>query len=117
MNVGPREYRRASLRIAIADGVPEDMRERVREILSVQSSTQRQGDATALMWQTCAEADMHWITLLIHVKPFSRGMDEERLERWYAKFGFIKIQDKTDDGAAAVLMARNPQRPAIQRVH
>jgi len=117
VEVGLREYKAASLRIAIAECLPEHMRALVREIVSVQSTNPRKGDATALMWQTCAEADKWWFSLLVHVKPFDDGMSMEQLLHWYAKFGFVKIQDAADDGTPAVLMVRNPQPPKIQLVH
>lgn len=121
MNIGLRTHKDASLRVAVAEGIPVEMRERVREILSVKSSNPRKGDATALMWTVCAEADKWWITLLAHVKPFDdaspQTMTQEQLQHWYAKFGFVKIQDKADDGTPVVLMARNPQPPVVARIH
>ena len=117
MEVGLRQHKDASLRVAVAEGIPEHMREHVREILSVQSTNPRKGHATALMHTVCAEADKWWYVLLVHVKPFDDGMSMEQLQHWYAKFGFVKIQDAADDGTSAVLMARNPQPPKIRLVH
>ena len=117
MTPGLRTHKQASLRIVIAEGLPEKMRPMTREIVGVQSSNPRKGDATALMWQTVAEADKWWVTLLVHVKPFDDGMSMEQLQHWYAKFGFVKIQDAADDGTPAVLMARSPQQPVVQRIH
>lgn len=117
MNIGLRTHKDASLRIALAEGIPEEMRERVREILSVQSSNPRKGHATALMHQTCAEADKWGYILLVQVRPFADGMTQEQLIRWYSRFKFVKIQDAADDGAPAILMARPQQPPAIARIH
>ena len=112
MEPGLRTHRQASLRIAIAEGLPIEMRPNVREILSVQSSNPRKGDATALMYQVCAEADKWWFTLLVQVLPFDDGMTMEQLQKWYGRFGFLKIQDEP-----CVLMVRSPQPPRIARVH
>ncbi len=112
MDIGIRTYKQASLRVAAADGLPEEMRALVREILSVQSANPRKGDATALMHQTCAEADKYWFTLLVQVKPFDDGMSMEQLQKWYGRFGFVKVQDEP-----CVLMARNPKPPVIARIH
>jgi len=117
MDVGQREYKGASLRIALAEGLPEAMRPMTREIVGVQSMSPHNGHATALMHQTCAEADKWWMTLLLHVKPFSDGMTQEQLEKFYGRFGFVRIQDATDDGTPCVLMARSPSPPVIQRIH
>lgn len=111
MTPGLREYKQATLRVAIAEGLPEDMRAHVRELLSVQSSNPRKGHATALMWQTCAEADKHWVTLMVQVRPFDDGPDREKLQRWYGRFGFVKFQDEP------LLMARTPNPPVIARMH
>ena len=117
MNIGPREYKQASLRIALAEGLPVEMRPMTREIVGVQSKSPHNGHATALMHQTCAEADKWWMTLILHVKPFSDGLTQEQLEKFYSRFGFVKIQDAADDGRPAVLMARSPQPPVITRIH
>jgi len=90
-------------------GLPEDMRDNVREIVSVKSTSQRKGHASALMHKVCAEADKWSYLLLIHVQPFADGMPEDRLERFYGKFGFIVVQLEP-----AVLMAREP---VIGRMH
>lgn len=111
MEPGLRTYKKASLRVAIAEGLPSDMWELTREIVGVQSENKRGGEATALMWQTCAEADRAWLTLMVHPLQFADGMDTERLTGWYAKFGFLKIQNEP------CLMARSPQKPVIARLH
>lgn len=111
MTPGRRTHKAASCRVAVAMGLPEDMREQTREIVGVQSTNPRKGHATALMHTVCAEADREWMTLLIHVEPFSDGMTEEQLLRWYGRFGFVKIQDDP------ILMARSPQKSMILRAH
>lgn len=111
MNPGLRYYKRASCRIAIPEGLPVEFQDQVREVLSVASDDKRGGQASALMYQICTEADFAWITLMLHVKPFADGMGDEQLKSWYGKFGFVEIQ------ADPLLMARSPQPPKIRRLH
>lgn len=111
MNPGPRTHKQASLRVAIAEGLPVEMWEKTREIVGVQSLNQRKGHATALMWTVCAEADRAWLTLVVQPKSFANGMGDDKLIAWYSRFGFVKIQD------TPVLMARSPQAPAVARAH
>lgn len=108
MTPGLRTHRSASLRVAIAEGLPEDMREETRELLSVCSTNPRKGHATALMHEVCTEADLSGISLLAAVRPFDDGaMTGEQLEKWYRRFDFELIQDEPP------LMLRSPQRPRI----
>lgn len=111
MNAGRRKYKSASCRIAIPEALPDEMKDTVREVVSVSSEAKRTGQATALMHQITAEADFAWITLLIHVEPFGDGMTDEQLERFYSKFGFARIQDEP------LLMARSPEKPRLARHH
>jgi len=108
---GLRVHRQASLRVAIAEGLPDEMRGSVREILSVTSENPRKGDATALMWTVCAEADKWWFTLIVQVHAFDDGMDDQMLRKWYGKFGFVEIQ------VEPLLMCRSPELPRVARIH
>jgi len=112
MTPGPRIHHSASLRVAIPESLPEEMRDDIREILAVATTNPRKGHATALMHQVMAEADFAWVTLMIHVKPFANGMTLEQLAKWYARFEFVEIQSEP-----VLLMARSPQKPRIVRVH
>lgn len=104
MTPGLREHKHASLRIAVAECLPEDMRGQTREIVSLSSTDQKKGHATTLMWAVCHEADHERITLILQPKPFENGpLDDARLQRFYEKFGFVIIQKEP-----AVLMARSP---------
>lgn len=108
MTPGLREHKQASLRVAIAECLPEDMREGTREIVSLESTNPRKGHATTLMWTVCHEADKARIVLILQPKAFGDGMDDEKLERWYGRFGFKAIQREP------VLMARQPDiRPRV----
>ena len=105
MTPGLREHKRASLRVAVAECLPEDMRDQTREIVSLSSDDQRKGHATTLMWTVCHEADVGWITLILQPKPFESGpLDDARLQRFYEKFGFVIFQKEP-----VVLMARSPK--------
>lgn len=101
METGRRDYKQASLRIAIPTSLPAHMQPHMRELLSVSSGNPRKGHATALMYQVCQEADDARMTLLIQVDPFDDGMTKEQLQKWYDKFGFEVIQTEP-----ALLMAR-----------
>lgn len=103
MNPGLRIHKQASVRVAIAEGLPSEMWEQTRELISMQSDDRGRGHATALMWQVCAEADRAWLTLFIKPEPFDDGMPADRLRKWYSKFGFVEIQ------AEPCLMVRSPQ--------
>jgi hypothetical protein len=104
MTPGIRVHKQASLRLAIPEGVPEHMRFRIREIVSMHSSNPRKGQATALMYKVCQEADKAGFVLLLEAKPFESGMDAEQLQSWYERFGFLQIQPEP------VLMARQPRQ-------
>lgn len=116
MILGARSFKQASCRVAIADGLPEEMREGTREIVAVASENPRKGHATALMYSVCAEADVSGIVLILMPRPFGDGeMSAGQLEKWYGRFGFVTVQ--TDP---AVLMARQPvihARPRLAVVH
>ena len=111
MTPGLRTHKAASLRVAIAEGLPSEMWDVTREIVSVQSTNPRKGDATTLMWSVCAEADRELKTLIIQVRPFSQGMNDDQLKKFYSKFGFEEIQ------ADPCLMARSPELSRIASQH
>lgn len=104
MTPGIRTHKQASLRLAIPEGVPEDMRPRMREIVSVSSGNPRKGQATALLYKVCREADKAGFVLLLEAKPFESGMETEQLLHWYERFGFLQIQ------LEPALMARQPRQ-------
>lgn len=112
VNPGLRAHHSATLRVAIAEGLPEEMRSLTRELIEVQSTNPMKGHANGLMAEVCTEADLWWITLFVQVRPFGdAGMDDAKLERFYRKFGFRRIQD------SPLLMARSPEVPRIEKVH
>lgn len=114
MAPGPRDYKQSSLRVAIAECLPEEMHSATREIVSLESTNPRKGHATSLMWMVCHEADTARIALIVQPKSFGDGgMDDSQLEKFYMKFGFEKIQE-----LPVVLMARRPVlSKRIARIH
>lgn len=103
MAVGPRTHKQASLRIAVAECLPDDMHADTREVVGVASANPRKGHATALLWEVCREADAACVMLVLFPSAFADGMDDAALERWYARFGFVAVQREP-----AVMMARSP---------
>lgn len=108
MTPGLRIHKRASLRLIESTAVPDDMRSGIREIVSLVSEDHGKGHAKALMWQVCAEADRAGMVLLLEPKPFRQGLTQEQLERFYAGFGFVKVQSEP-----VVLMARQAEKPRL----
>lgn len=111
MNTGLRNHRSASVRIEVAEALPEEMRPLTRELVSLKSENPRKGHATSLMWEVCHEADKWWITLFVRPLAFDDGMPDAKLVPFYEGFGFVKIQDEP------VLMARSPQLPRVMVAH
>lgn len=110
MDAGLRTHKAASLRIAIAECLPEDMRAGTREIVSLASTNPRKGYATTLLWTVCSEADAARVVLILFPRPFGDGaLGDEKLEHFYGKFGFVVVQREP-----AVMMARSPD--TVRRV-
>ena len=103
MTPGLRKHKSATARIAVPMGLPEEMRDQIRELIDVHSENQRKGHASALLRNLCKEADADWLTLLVQVYAYDDGMSSEQLRKWYAKFGFVLVQEDP------MLMARSPQ--------
>lgn len=80
------------------------MQPMTREIVSLASGNPKKGHATTLLWSVCHEADTAGITLILQPKPFGDdGLDDDKLKRFYGKFGFVEFQQ-----LPVVLMARSP---------
>ena len=108
MQPGLRQYKQASLRVAIPTALPEHMQPHMRELLSITSGSPRTGQATALMHQVCQEADTACMTLILAVAPFADGMTAEQLEKWYMRLGFVILQ------TGPLMMARPVQPNKIK---
>jgi hypothetical protein len=109
MEPGLRTYKQATLRVAVPESLPEHMQPHMREILSVRSGSRQKGEASALMYRTCQEADDACVTLILQVAPFESGLTIEQLQKWYEKFGFAVIQTEP-----ALMMARQVQPNRIK---
>lgn len=128
MRPGRREFKQASLTVAIPTGIPEHMRDRTREIthVFVEPEARRQKLATILMNFICQEADACAMTLILTAHDYDEpamhddestavipSPDESQLVTWYEKFGFVKLQD-TPKGT---LMARQVrEKPRIKPI-
>lgn len=105
--LGQRTYGNSSLRLTMCAAVPKEMQNRVREITSLytKEGSRGKGSASRLMQKTCKEADNSEIVLIISPKPFDAdGLDAEALTSFYARHGFMQIQE------APLLMARQNGR-------
>ena len=97
--LGPRKYESAKLELRYTQALPYELRQLVREVFNVKTDDDKigLGYGTHLMHQVCDEADKYKKVLLLIP-------DSGKLETWYSKFGFNKVQDKP-----VVLMIRNPK--------
>lgn len=102
MRPGVREFRDASLKVAMATGLPEHMQEQTREIthLYVKPESRRLKLATALLNFVCQEADANRVTLVLTARDYDNDTgeptphpDESQLVAWYQRFGFTVLQD------------------------
>lgn len=86
---------------AICEAAAED---NIREIVSVWTDPghRKQGYATQLMQSVCSAADDSKTVLMLAPKEYGNSKGLKKLERWYLRFGFIRIQE------APILMARAP---------
>jgi ribosomal protein S18 acetylase RimI-like enzyme len=116
MRPGRREFKQASLTVAIPEALPAHMRDRTREITHVYCEPEGRGKrlATALMNFVCQEADAGSFTLVLTAREYDEGgPNEAQLIAWYEKFGFTKLQD-TDKGPFMARQVR--ERPRIKPV-
>lgn len=109
---GYRHFKSASLRLCVPLGLEADdpeetarMREGIREIIDVRSESRGKGHATKLLHNVCTEADVDRKVLMLQVKKFDEGMDEDKLLKFYSRFGFTTIQTEP-----VTLMARQNDR-------
>lgn len=104
MKVGWRRYGASRLFVRKSTAFPKAMQPFIREVRSVETPIQhqRQGLATMLLRNVCAEADRAGMVLVLWPAPWgaNESMNTEQLAEWYKKFGFEAIQSNP------VLMAR-----------
>ena len=95
MTPGTRTHGHASLKVGVAKALPQAMRRQVMEVSAVRTEPEyrNRGDAGALMFATCTDADLAGKFLLVHVEPAPDSpLDQQRLAEFYARFGFAPIQ-------------------------
>jgi N-acetylglutamate synthase-like GNAT family acetyltransferase len=107
METGVRHYKNASCKITICMGVPNQLRAKCRELVSldVPENLRRTGMATELVRQVTEEADKHNMLLVLFPEPFGEGpkMSQDQLVDFYSTFGFQSIQARPK-----LMMARMP---------
>lgn len=107
MPLGVRHYENASCKIRLCTAIPNQIRMKCRELVSldVPENLRRTGMAKELMVNVCDEADACEMLLLIFPEPFGAGpkMTQAQLVDWYMTFGFQVIQVKPK-----MMMARMP---------
>ena len=98
MKTGTRRYRSASAKLGYTTLVGAHLRGKLREIshFNTPAEERGKGHGTHLMREICRDADRDRIVLML--LP-----DTQRLSKWYARFGFVTIQDDPD------VMVREPQ--------
>jgi len=95
MTPGIRHYGHASLKVGVAKALPVAMRRQVLEVSSVRTEPEYRGrgDASALVFATCTDADLAGKFLLVHVEPDPDSpLDQQALAEFYARYGFTPIQ-------------------------
>jgi hypothetical protein len=107
MQTGIRKVGPASVKVRQTNAIPLRMRDRTREVtsLEVPEADQRKGYATTLMHKVCREADAANIVLMLWPMPYGDNiaLSQAQLVGWYARqFGFSVIQPEP------ILMARLP---------
>lgn len=105
MNTGERTHLGASLLISEwhPAGLGKHDAERLRMISKLRTSprTRRQGHATWLLAEVCAEADLAGVVLVLEPIPDADSpLGVVQLCDWYAQYGFAKANE------APLLMAR-----------
>jgi GNAT superfamily N-acetyltransferase len=127
MRPGRREFKQASLTVAIPEALPAHMREHTREIthVFVPHAHRSQRLATALLNFVCQEADANKITLILTAQRVedaggasvsgndTAAPNTAQLIAWYQQFGFVKLQD-TEQGAFMARQVR--ERPRIKPI-
>lgn len=84
--IGARTHESASCRLNFTLGVPDEMREGIRELSHLAATQPGNGHGTQLMQDVCEEADRRHLVLVLIAQ-------EERLARWYERFGFFTLPD------------------------
>jgi GNAT superfamily N-acetyltransferase len=95
MTPGIRQQGHCTLKVGVAKALPLAMRRQVYEISAVRTEPEYRGrgDASALVFSTCGDADLAGKFLLVHVEPDPDSpLDRGKLAQFYSRFGFAPIQ-------------------------
>lgn len=107
MPIGTRFYENASCKIRFCVAIPNQLRSKTREVVSldVPTNLRRRGMAKELMIDVCDEADACKILLVLFPEPFGTDpkMSQKQLIDWYGKFEFQVVQVEPK-----VMMVRMP---------
>jgi GNAT superfamily N-acetyltransferase len=107
----PGERKHSGARLVLKEmygpGLSDFERQHIRMVVNLYTDpgVRRNGDATELMKQVCAEADREKTVLVLEPEP----EEDSPLDRWalmnfYRKFGFTRVQKEP-----LTLMARGPR--------
>jgi len=95
MKPGIRQQGHATLKVGVAKALPLKMRSQVYEISAVRTEPEyrNRGEAGALLFATCGDADLAGKFLMVHVEPDTDSpLDRNTLAQFYGRFGFAPIQ-------------------------
>lgn len=105
MKIGERKHGHAKCMVSFCSALPEYMRQGVREISALETDPhhRRNGDATKLMNEICADADTRKMILVLTVQPFGvlPRLSGPQLVAWYMKFGFNPLPN-----GSTIMLAR-----------
>ena len=92
MESPPLYYKSASVALKVLPN-------KVLSLKSLYSVKQRQGHAGELLRLICEYADKHGFSIELEAKQFghTRGLDNEGLVKFYAKYGFVLSSSKEID--------------------
>jgi GNAT superfamily N-acetyltransferase len=103
----------ASCKLRYSTAIPAHLRGRLLEVTRLHVSEQHRGKghATKLIEKLARYADADRITLLLMPKPFGESApDVSQLVRFYARHGFVELQDKP-----VILLVRQWQMTSLPR--
>lgn len=98
--LGKRKYESATCEVRYSLALPVELRQAIREVFNVKTASgmRGKGHGSKLMEQICIEADKADKILILLPK-------DDKLEKWYNRFGFDIIQTEP-----AVIMMRKPKQ-------
>lgn len=84
----------ASCEVQVPIAFGDEVQQKCRELTNLKTEPDKrgQGFAKKLLEQVCQEADNAKMALIIYCKPEEEGIVSTRLQKFYAKFGFVVFQ-------------------------